>query len=244
MVKNFDISFELFPVSVGVWSCTLLQICIGDCFRFPFVSKSFAFCRRRSNRIMDWWWKALLALFVLRFLAVWRRGPQGRRVRRVADLFGVATTLPDRSYTAVAEVLSFNAQLPPPPQPQDSVLVLIICGNPGQPLFYESFMTHLHAALGGRATVQCVAHAGHTGRFKWHTYLDLERQVAHKVAFVRDLLRNRPPTTRLVLVGHSVGAYICLHLLREFAPRVLRCFQLFPTVANIGRCACWLFKCL
>jgi pimeloyl-ACP methyl ester carboxylesterase len=98
--------------------------------------------------------------------------------------------------------------------------------------FYSTFSRHLAARL-GYCDVASVAHVGHSGRGQSHTFLHLDDQVAHKIALVRDLLA-REPDLRLVLAGHSVGAYICLHLMRQFSANVLRCFMLFPTVENIG----------
>jgi len=60
--------------------------------------------------------------------------------------------------------------------------------------------------------------------------------VAHKVRVVKHLLQQdaRP----LLLAGHSIGAYMCLRILRRLEPhecrRIVGCFLLMPTIANIG----------
>jgi pimeloyl-ACP methyl ester carboxylesterase len=57
------------------------------------------------------------------------------------------------------------------------------------------------------------------------------------VALVEALLTEVHPDTRFVLAGHSVGAHICLELMRRvpaLSERCDRALLLFPTIMHIG----------
>ena len=100
----------------------------------------------------------------------------------------------------------------PPSAPQRHVV--LVPGNPGQPGFYARAAAELSVAL--CASVCVVGLAGHreapraglaaTARFT------LPEQVAHVSAFLgaESEARMRGPSTQreLVVVGHSIGAYI------------------------------------
>ncbi len=64
----------------------------------------------------------------------------------------------------------------------------------------------------------------------------LNEQIAHKRSYLIDRLRNVSADTRVVLIGHSVGAYIALQISSDpvIAPRVHRVIGLCPTVHSIG----------
>lgn len=60
------------------------------------------------------------------------------------------------------------------------------------------------------------------------------RTVDHKIAFLKMLVKARPDV-KVVLVGHSVGAHICLEAIKALPPsNVLMTALLFPTVMHIG----------
>jgi pimeloyl-ACP methyl ester carboxylesterase len=117
--------------------------------------------------------------------------------------------------------------------------ILVVPGNPGNAGFYQYFMRRLYAVFDGRVDVVAVSHLGHDtvdrgsqvgsrGRTP-HTcpaaqqqadwlplplpqVWGLEDQIQHKVDFLRQhlLLPGRPP---VVVLAHSIGAYIMLHAL-------------------------------
>ena len=128
--------------------------------------------------------------------------------------------------------------------------VLIFPGNPGSPHFYVDFALALSRASSGRLPITIAGHACHsaasTGRSgsppRFH---DLASQVSHKVAVARWLLgggAEQPapasapaPPRRLILLGHSVGAYMCLEAMRALPEgAVAHALLLFPTLAHIG----------
>lgn len=117
------------------------------------------------------------------------------------------------------------------------VLILMIPGNPGAIEFNEDFMRTMHTRTG--LPVWGLSHAGHCiipstvpwTRPKKEVYT-LDGQVEHKLDFIRCFV---PPSTRLILVGHSMGSHVILEMLRQLpVARVLKAFLLFPTVERMA----------
>ncbi|XP_034153485.1 lipid droplet-associated hydrolase isoform X3 [Esox lucius] len=104
------------------------------------------------------------------------------------------------------------------------ILFLIIPGNPGVVGFYKTFMQTLYQAFDRRCPVWAVSHAGHCEPPDTMDMIDdpsvmaagdvfgLNGQVEHKLAFLRDYVTR---DTRLVLVGHSIGCYIILEMMKR-----------------------------
>ncbi|XP_036737624.1 lipid droplet-associated hydrolase isoform X1 [Manis pentadactyla] len=141
------------------------------------------------------------------------------------------------------------------------LLIFIITGNPGFSAFYVPFAKALYSAINRRFPVWVISHAGHALAPKdkrMLTSLDgpnaqeikdiygLQGQVEHKLAFLRT---HVPKKMKLVVIGHSIGGYISLQILKR-APElsIIRSFLLFPTIERMsetpnGRIAtpllCW-----
>lgn len=81
----------------------------------------------------------------------------------------------------------------------------------GSALYYDQFMRHLSHAFHGRVDVMAMSHAGHSPTVPnpscqlW----SLEEQVVHLKDFLEEhvLIPGRPP---LILMGHSIGAWMAL----------------------------------
>ena len=91
--------------------------------------------------------------------------------------------------------------------------------------------------------VSVVSHAGHSpgvhkqppsqddqgGTRDWFS---LEDQISHKLAFLRERAERK---RSLYLVGHSIGCYMILKMLKHLAPsRVRKIFFLFPTIEKMA----------
>lgn len=61
----------------------------------------------------------------------------------------------------------------------------------------------------------------------------LQGQIKHKVAFVKE---HVPQDVKVVLIGHSIGCYMILHMLSGLrdSHHVLRAFLLFPTIERMA----------
>ncbi|XP_046924098.1 lipid droplet-associated hydrolase [Lynx rufus] len=142
------------------------------------------------------------------------------------------------------------------------LLIFIITGNPGFCSFYVPFAKTLYSLTNRRFPIWVISHAGHALAPKDKKILTtsddsnaqeikdiygLQGQVEHKLAFLRT---HVPKEMKLVVIGHSIGCYISLEILK-LAPElpIIRSFLLFPTIERLsetpnGRIAtpllCWL----
>ncbi|XP_062065006.1 lipid droplet-associated hydrolase [Lepus europaeus] len=141
------------------------------------------------------------------------------------------------------------------------LLIFIIPGNPGLSSFYVPFAKDLYCLTNKRFPVWIISHAGHVlppkdkkivttsegpNAQEIKDIYGLSGQIEHKLAFLRT---HVPKEMKLVLIGHSIGCYISLQILKR-APElpVIRAFLLFPTIERMsespnGRIAtpllCW-----
>lgn len=73
----------------------------------------------------------------------------------------------------------------------------------------------------------------------------LSDQIEHKLAFLAYYI---PAHCRVILVGHSIGAYIALEMLKRYhdKEKVLKCVLLFPTIERVDSAPSgkfWKFIC-
>lgn len=144
---------------------------------------------------------------------------------------------------AVTEVLKFGrCKLQ---QSGQNALILVIPGNPGVVGFYTTFMQTLHRAFNCRFPVWAVSHAGHCEPPDHMDMVDdaslaaeldvfgINGQIQHKLSFLR---KHVPRETPLVLVGHSIGCYIILEMMkRDPQLKVLKAVMLFPTIERMAQ---------
>ncbi|XP_028294410.1 lipid droplet-associated hydrolase [Gouania willdenowi] len=127
---------------------------------------------------------------------------------------------------------------------EHKVLFLIIPGNPGVVGFYKTFMQTLHSMFEYRHPVWAVSHAGHCQPPAPMDMVEdadsaaegdpfgLNGQIQHKLVFIR---KHVPRETSLVLVGHSIGCYIILEIIkRDPELKVLKALMLFPTIERMA----------
>ncbi|XP_050227035.1 uncharacterized protein LOC126676791 [Mercurialis annua] len=105
--------------------------------------------------------------------------------------------------------------------------VLFIPGNPGVIGLYKDFLEFLFVLLGEVASITAIGHIAHTQKDWEHGRLfSLQEQIDHKVDFIRNELQN--VEVPIVLVGHSIGSYISLEMLRRCKEKVVYCVALYP----------------
>ena len=63
--------------------------------------------------------------------------------------------------------------------------------------------------------------------------LSLDEQITHKKIFLEEYI---PSKSKIILIGHSIGAYIILHLLKNCnrATDVTKSIFLFPTIERMA----------
>ncbi|XP_024901436.1 lipid droplet-associated hydrolase isoform X4 [Pteropus alecto] len=107
------------------------------------------------------------------------------------------------------------------------LLIFIIPGNPGLPAFYVPFAKALYSSVNRRFPVWVISHAGHVlapqdkkilttsddpNAQEIKDIYGLRGQIEHKITFLRT---HVPKETKLVVIGHSVGSYISLQILKH-----------------------------
>lgn len=127
------------------------------------------------------------------------------------------------------------------------LLIFIIPGNPGFSPLYVPFAKALYSTTKRRFPVWIISHAGHAlaprGKKVLKSSEDpnaeeikdiygLHGQVEHKLAFLRTQV---PKEMKLVVIGHSIGSYFSLEILKH-APElpVIHAILLFPTIERIS----------
>ncbi|KAI8562936.1 hypothetical protein RHMOL_Rhmol03G0074600 [Rhododendron molle] len=117
--------------------------------------------------------------------------------------------------------------------------VLFIPGNPGVVSFYADFLENLYELLDGTASItgktclllsSSVGYISHTKKNWEHRRLfSLEEQINHKMDFIKLELQNIE--VPIILVGHSIGSYMSIEVLRRLPEKVVYCIGLYPFLA-------------
>lgn len=144
---------------------------------------------------------------------------------------------------------------------EENTCIVVIPGNPGGIGFYDIFISTIFQAGKGRFSVYGVSHAGHaqvdepSGPCRWKTSkqwdheppssFTLTDQIEHKLAFLAYYI---PAHAKVILIGHSIGAYIALEMLKRYhdKEKVLKCVLLFPTIERVDSAPSgkfWKFIC-
>ncbi|TVU36954.1 hypothetical protein EJB05_18911 [Eragrostis curvula] len=138
------------------------------------------------------------------------------------------TSFPREQATArVCMVASFATELLEMRSKEPSLHVLLIPGNPGIAAFYKDFVEALYENLGGQASVTAIGHISHSQKDAEHGRLfSLHEQIDHKVDFIEQELEHSEQP--IVLVGHSIGAYIGLEIFKRLQTKIKIFVGLYP----------------
>eukprot|EP00002_Diphylleia_rotans_P029727 TRINITY_DN6072_c0_g1_i1.p1 TRINITY_DN6072_c0_g1~~TRINITY_DN6072_c0_g1_i1.p1 ORF type:complete len:491 (-),score=98.56 TRINITY_DN6072_c0_g1_i1:142-1614(-) len=118
---------------------------------------------------------------------------------------------------------------------QSPVKIVFIPGNPGILDFYVPYLRQLHSVFMNH-DVFAVGHLGHNTVNRGSSQLfNLEQQIQHKISFLQSIV-DEDASSRFILIGHSIGAYMCLKVMeRSTDIRVLRSLLLFPTIEEMAK---------
>ena len=165
---------------------------------------------------------------------------------------------------------SSKIHLRTPPEPgkkaaSRTYIVYFLTGNPGLVEYYRTFLTHLYGLLShdtaSNRDVEFQVYARSLSGFEMNTSdiktmkwrkqppYGLQDQIRHAeedvVDLVEDVKEQGARDVRVVLVGHSVGSYISLEIIRrlrahgmageDFDTKIVGAVGLFPTVVDIAR---------
>ncbi|KAJ9475389.1 Lipid droplet-associated triacylglycerol lipase [Pseudozyma hubeiensis] len=164
-------------------------------------------------------------------------------------------SLPITTSFAGAQALWWPSPTATPPR----VVLLFIPGNPGLSSYYIDFLHSIYTSSSLKASsveILSVSHRGHAPLPKigsnpvWGDNrlnqtqaskgygCTLGDQVRHKIAVVdavNKMYNAEKRETKVVLVGHSIGAWIATEVLKARPDGVDGLHMLFPTLAWIGR---------
>ncbi|KAI8816676.1 uncharacterized protein EV422DRAFT_571435 [Fimicolochytrium jonesii] len=114
-------------------------------------------------------------------------------------------------------------------------VVLMIPGNPGLVEYYEEFLRRLHQALKGEMTFLGASHLGHSAAVRTIGKLySVKEQVEHKLQLLDEVERRYGRDTKVVLIGHSFGAWVNIEILKARPDaNVVKVFELFPAIMKI-----------
>jgi len=116
-----------------------------------------------------------------------------------------------------------------------NIKIVLIPGNPGLIRFYSSYMRKIFNKLDGRYSIYGVAHAGQSELYLNNgTIYTLEDNINHKIQYLDDINKSCNNAAEFILLGHSVGAYISLQILRrrpDFKVHYVMC--MFPALYEI-----------
>ncbi|KAJ4302800.1 hypothetical protein N0V90_001691 [Kalmusia sp. IMI 367209] len=143
-------------------------------------------------------------------------------------------------------------------KPNRSYLIYFITGNPGLIEYYRVFLAHLYGLLTRDITSQTTFHVFGRSLSGFETRKEegdsppfsLQEQIARSHTALEDLVRNvrerdGVQDVRVILMGHSVGSYILLEIIRRARERakdagaeharIVGGVCLFPTVTHIAK---------
>ncbi|GAU17476.1 hypothetical protein TSUD_340190 [Trifolium subterraneum] len=126
------------------------------------------------------------------------------------------------NYTS--EILEIQADAP-------SLHVLFVPGNPGVILFYKDFVEFLYEYICLLFIFMChlsaIGQVSHSRKDLEHGKLfSLQEQIDHKIDFIKEELQDiKIP---IILVGHSIGAYISIEMFKKSLEKVKYYIGLYP----------------
>ncbi|EIW81134.1 hypothetical protein CONPUDRAFT_137213 [Coniophora puteana RWD-64-598 SS2] len=151
----------------------------------------------------------------------------------------------------------------PSPTPKPTYTLLFVPGNPGLAEYYRTYLGEVHRLVNEAESqngleIVCVSQLGHDAasdgfNLEHEEVVNVDAQIKHKASVLDSLAARwsdtRGPPPRIILGGHSIGAYMALEVVRRKLNTVPvdAVHLLFPTVHHIGQTPnanklAWLFR--
>ncbi|PFH54827.1 hypothetical protein AMATHDRAFT_134848 [Amanita thiersii Skay4041] len=122
-----------------------------------------------------------------------------------------------------------------------SFALLFIPGNPGILDFYTQFLTAIHEKdTTSSFSIFAHSHIGHSPQLdqqhsSQYTNYSLTTQVESALQAFDAITSFLEQPAKIVIIGHSVGAWIALQVLKHRFPNIKAVFLLFPTITHISQ---------
>mmetsp|Transcript_16914 Transcript_16914/g.42702 ORF Transcript_16914/g.42702 Transcript_16914/m.42702 type:complete len:421 (-) Transcript_16914:67-1329(-) len=115
-----------------------------------------------------------------------------------------------------------------------AVRIVIVPGNPGVCAYYVRTAKMLYERLGGQVSVSAVSMLGFPTDAADARLVSLPEEAVH-LASLLHAMHERHPEEEFVLVGHSIGAWMCTEAMKGYPDLpVAACAMVFPFV-SVGR---------
>ncbi|GAA5904627.1 uncharacterized protein JCM6883_003846 [Sporobolomyces salmoneus] len=155
--------------------------------------------------------------------------------------------LPISSIRTGPRSLPYDITQFPTPSLTTKLVLVFIPGNPGLVSYYDSFLSTLQSSLPlevkETTEIYAVGHLGHSLNaeregmvkgFKPSQQATLEEQVESKVEFVDELKVKYGDEVKIMVLGHSIGSWICLQMLKQRPNLISSAHLLFPTISSMS----------
>lgn len=110
--------------------------------------------------------------------------------------------------------------------------ILIFPGNPGIGAFYLEFAKFLIQKTNSKVNLYIISYAGFTKEKPQKNY-SLQEELDHKINVINHLKSNWKKKSRVVFIGHSIGAWLAKELTKVFRKELKpTTFLLFPFLAK------------
>lgn len=110
--------------------------------------------------------------------------------------------------------------------------ILILPGNPGVGVLYQDFAEKIYLKFEKTANVHILTYAGFELE-ETNSYCDLYSQLNHKIEIFQLLSSTWNSNARIILVGHSIGAWITIEMHKKLKSNFqMELHLLFPFIAK------------
>lgn len=154
---------------------------------------------------------------------------------------------------AFDDVLPTQIYLWPPKKmlnkPKRQICIYFIPGNPGLCSFYVPFLENLYQSLSSeniQVSILGVSFAGFPPNMPTERFITLAEQVEHKIRIFKRISSDcnseeKQPWLQFydkpefIVMGHSLGAYCAVEVLKQCSASISAVYYLFPAFAHIAK---------
>lgn len=110
--------------------------------------------------------------------------------------------------------------------------IVILPGNPGIAPLYTDFANHLIQKTNSNVNIYMISYAGFTQQNP-QKHFSIREELDHKITVINHLKSNWGKDSRVVFIGHSIGAWLAKELTKVFRKELKpTTFLLFPFLAK------------
>ncbi|MCP5503450.1 MAG: hypothetical protein H7A25_26355 [Leptospiraceae bacterium] len=119
------------------------------------------------------------------------------------------------------------------PEPEVKYHIVILPGNPGIALYYQNLTRSISQNTNLSLNISIISYANFTESKPTRLY-SIQEEADHKIACLQHLKKESLYDAKFILIGHSIGAWICYKILQvpELYTSIEKAFLLFPFLAQ------------